>query len=178
MIYSFEASQWFFYHGLKIILILIFGLSFYYLIKVTSQVFFKNIIKGLSDKLKPKEEEKRRLRMILHVVNRITGTILFIVVALMVIAELGLDITPLLAGAGIAGLAISFGAQTLIKDVINGLFIILEGQFSLGEIIKIGEIEGQVVDFNLRRLVIKNSEGFLYYIPNSEIKIVANKSRK
>lgn len=173
---SIETSQWLFYRGLRILLILGFSFLFYYLFKTASQVFLKNMVQGLSEKLKPKEDEKRRLKMILHVVNRVIGTLIFSVVFLMIIAELGLNIAPLLAGAGIAGLAVSFGAQTLIKDIINGLFITLEGQFSPGDTIQVGNVEGQVADFNLRRLVLKNSEGVLYYIPNSEIKIIANKS--
>lgn len=162
----------------RIFLILIFSFLFYYLIKTISQTFFQKVVKNLAVKLAAREDEKKRLKTILHVVNRATIILVVIIAALMIIAELGINIAPLLAGAGILGITISFGAQTLIKDMINGLFIVLEGQFSRGDFIKIGDTEGQVADFNLRRTLLRDNQNVLYYVPNSEIKIVANKSRK
>ncbi|MFH0819712.1 MAG: mechanosensitive ion channel domain-containing protein [bacterium] len=162
----------------RIFSILVFSFLFYYLIKTISQTFFQKVVKNLAVKLAAKEDEKKRLKTILHVVNRATIILIVIIAALMIIAELGINIAPLLAGAGILGITISFGAQTLIKDMINGLFIVLEGQFSRGDLIKIGDIEGQVADFNLRRTLLRDNQNILYYVPNSEIKIIANKSRK
>lgn len=173
-----EINQQLIFSSLKIALILIFSISFYCLIKAFTKIFLKNIAKSLPGKFKPKEGERKRFRLILHVINRTTVVVLFIIAFLMIISELGININPLLAGAGIAGVAISLGAQTLVRDVINGLFMAVEGHVSPGDLVKIDNVEGQVVDFNLRRVLIRDDQGVLYYIPNSEIKIVANKSRK
>lgn len=94
----------------------------------------------------------------------------------MILRELGLDITPLLAGAGVLGLAIGFGAQNLIRDFLAGFFILLENQFRTGDVIKIKEHAGLVEDFNLRRTVLRDLEGAVHIIPNGEITTVTNLS--
>ncbi len=88
----------------------------------------------------------------------------------------GLNITPLLAGAGVLGLAFSFAAQNLIKDTINGLLIVLEDQYAVGDVVTIGEVGGLVENLNLRITQLRDGEGRLITIPNSSINIVANHS--
>ena len=96
---------------------------------------------------------------------------------LMIMKELQLDLTPILAGAGIAGLAIGFGAQSLIKDIITGFFIIIEDQFSVGDYITIDSLSGIVEQVDLRSSRIRDTNGQLHIIPNSMIGIVTNFSR-
>jgi small-conductance mechanosensitive channel len=103
--------------------------------------------------------------------------IIFFLAAMQILPLLGLDIKPLLASAGIAGLAIGFGAQTLVKDVINGFFILLEDQFHLGDVVQIGGVKGTVEDMTLRRTALRDGDGTLHFIPNSEIKVVSNLTR-
>jgi len=88
-----------------------------------------------------------------------------------------IDIEPLLASAGIAGLAIGFGAQTLVKDVINGFFILLENQFDIGDVIKAAGVQGTVEVMTLRKTVLRDANGTLHIIPNSEIHVVSNQTR-
>src|SRR6476661_6713411 len=88
-----------------------------------------------------------------------------------------INIEPLLASAGIAGLAIGFGAQTLVKDVINGFFILLEDQYHLGDVVQISGVKGTVEDMSLRRTALRDGDGTLHFIPNSEIKVVSNLTR-
>jgi small conductance mechanosensitive channel len=98
---------------------------------------------------------------------------------MMGLRELGLDITPIIAGAGVVGLAVGFGAQSLIKDVIAGFFIILEGQFGVGDVIKTGEIGGQVERLSLRVTVLRDvNTGAVHFIPNSELKVVSNLTKE
>jgi small conductance mechanosensitive channel len=89
----------------------------------------------------------------------------------------GIDIKPLLASAGIAGLAIGFGAQTLVKDVINGFFILVENQFEVGDTIKAAGVGGAVEEITMRRTLLRDGDGTLHIIPNSAINIVSNSTR-
>lgn len=110
----------------------------------------------------------------------IYGAGLFVIlgIALMqILKELGVEYGPLLASAGIAGLAIGFGAQTLVKDVINGFFILVEDHYDVGDTIKAAGVQGIVEDMSLRRTVLRDADGSLHVVPNSEIKIVSNLTR-
>src|ERR1700759_2381796 len=88
-----------------------------------------------------------------------------------------IDIEPLLASAGIAGLAIGFGAQALVKDVINGFFILMENQYDIGDTIKIAGVTGAVEDITLRRTILRDGDGTLHIVPNGAIQIVSNTTR-
>jgi small-conductance mechanosensitive channel len=88
-----------------------------------------------------------------------------------------INIAPLLASAGIAGLAIGFGAQTLVKDVINGFFILVEDQFGVGDTIRVAGVAGTVEDITMRRTILRDADGTLHTIPNSTIQIVSNTTR-
>jgi moderate conductance mechanosensitive channel len=88
-----------------------------------------------------------------------------------------INIEPLLASAGIAGLAIGFGAQTLVRDVINGFFILVENQFQVGDTVKIGAVSGTVEDITIRRTSLRDGDGTLHIIPNGIIQIVSNMTR-
>jgi small conductance mechanosensitive channel len=92
----------------------------------------------------------------------------------MVLKNFGIDVAPLLAGAGIVGLAVGFGGQYLIRDVINGVFILLEDQYRVNDVVKIGEHGGLVESINLRITKLRDLEGRVIYIPNGEIKTVVN----
>ena len=91
---------------------------------------------------------------------------------MMILHELGFDIRPILASAGILGVAFSLGAQNLMKDVINGFFILLEDQFGVGDNIKVGDLAGTVEKMNLRTTTLHDSQNQIHIIPNGEIKQV------
>jgi small-conductance mechanosensitive channel len=107
---------------------------------------------------------------------RTVGTTLVLLVAVLLTLNLFIEIGPLLAGAGIIGLAVSFGAQSLVKDVITGFFLLLENQFALGDVIEIAGKTGVVEHLTLRVVVLRDLEGTRHIIPNSEIKTVSNKT--
>ncbi len=88
-----------------------------------------------------------------------------------------INIEPLLASAGIAGLAIGFGAQTMVKDVINGFFILVENQYDLGDTVRIAGVSGTVEEISLRRTTLRDGDGTLHIVPNSAIQIVSNTTR-
>ena len=108
---------------------------------------------------------------------RSVGRVVILVIALLLTFNLFIDIGPILAGAGILGLAVSFGAQSLVKDVISGFFILFENQFAIGDVIEAGGKSGVVEKMTLRVVVLRDTEGAMHVIPNGEIKVVSNKTR-
>ncbi len=110
----------------------------------------------------------------------ISGVGIFLIIfsaLIQILGILNIDVKPLIASAGVVGLAIGFGAQTLVKDVINGFFILLENQYDLGDVIKIAGVQGTVENMTLRRTVLRDADGSVHTVPNSEIKIVSNTTR-
>jgi len=105
------------------------------------------------------------------------GTAVIGVAAFLMTASLFFNITPLLTTVGIAGLAVSFGAQSLVKDVIAGFFILLENQYQLGDSIKIAGVEGTVSHLTLRATVLRDGAGVVHFIPNGQIGVVSNNTR-
>ena len=103
--------------------------------------------------------------------------VIWSVVILLVLGELGVNLGPLIAGAGIAGVALGFGAQSVVKDVISGLFILIEDQFGVGDVVDLGECEGTVESLGLRSTRLRDVYGVMWHVPNGEILRVANKSQ-
>jgi len=103
------------------------------------------------------------------------GRVIIVLVTLLTLMPLaGISIGPLLAGVGILGLAVGFGAQSLVKDVISGLFILLDNQYSKGDVVTVGGISGLVEDVGIRRTVLRDLDGIVHYIPNGEIAVASN----
>ncbi len=115
----------------------------------------------------------RRIETIRQIVSSNSHIIVIAITLMMILHELGFDVSPILASAGLLGVAFSLGAQNLMKDVINGYFILIEDQFAIGDKIKIGDILGIVDKMNLRTTTLKDSDGNTHIIPNSEIKQVS-----
>ncbi len=108
-----------------------------------------------------------------------TGSIvIYTIILLMILNLFGIDIRPILAGAGVIGLAVGFGAQSLVKDFVSGLFILVENQYGIGDDVKIGSFEGKVIRITMRSTVLQNEEGKTFYISNGLIKDVTNMSQK
>ncbi|HVE45420.1 MAG TPA: mechanosensitive ion channel family protein [Acidimicrobiales bacterium] len=119
---------------------------------------------------------EQRMGTVGNVLAGMARVAIAVVVALLVLGEIGVNLAPLLAGAGIAGVAIGFGAQSLVKDFLSGLFILLEDQYGVGDVINLGEVTGTVEDLTLRVTRLRSTDGTVWFIPNSEIKQVGNSS--
>jgi moderate conductance mechanosensitive channel len=119
----------------------------------------------------------RQIQTLASVLNSVGVFVIIFVAALTVLPLLGLNLGPLLASAGIAGLAIGFGAQTLVHDFINGFYILLENQYDIGDTVRIAGVKGAVEDMSLRRTVLRDDDGTLHTVPNSQITIVSNLTR-
>jgi moderate conductance mechanosensitive channel len=119
----------------------------------------------------------QQMNTLAGVLNSIGTFAILFVAALEVLKYVGLDLAPLLASAGIAGLAIGFGAQTLVKDFINGFFVLLEDQYNIGDKVQLAGVKGTVEDMTLRRTVLRDDDGTIHVIPNSQVQIVSNMTR-
>lgn len=118
-----------------------------------------------------------QVRTLAGVINGVGTAVILFVCLLEVLSLLGLNLGPLLASAGIVGLAIGFGAQTLVHDVINGFFILLEDHFDIGDTIRTAGVKGSVEQMSLRRTALRDDDGTVHIIPNSQITIVSNMTR-
>ena len=114
--------------------------------------------------------QKQRLKTLKSLIKNIVQYALLFIIIVLTIKELGFDITPFITGAGILGLALSFGSQTLVKDLIAGFFIILENQYNVGDKVQLNTEKGTVNKITLRSTILKDEKGNLIYLPNSEIK--------
>jgi len=160
----------------------IVGLGTYVAVRLSYALIdrFTSTIVSSSALLTPETSERLQMRVsTFSGVTKSITTISFVGVGiLLALISLGIDIVPLLAGAGLVGVAVSLASQNLIKDAINGFLIILEDQYALGDMITVGTVGGLVENLNLRMTQVRDSEGRLITIPNSEIKIVANLSSR
>jgi small conductance mechanosensitive channel len=111
------------------------------------------------------------------VLRSLTSITIFSVAFMLILGELGVNLAPLIASAGIAGIALGFGAQNLVKDFIAGLFMLLEDQYGVGDVVDVGEASGTVEAVGLRITTIRDGRGVLWYIRNGEIIRVGNKSQ-
>ena len=121
---------------------------------------------------------KPRIRTLGNLVRSIVEYTVLIVVILMALRAIGMDITPLLATAGVAGLAIGFGAQRLVRDMISGFFLLAENQFTVGEVVTIGAITGVVEEVGMRTTHLRDEQGRMVVIANGDVNLVINHSRK
>jgi len=127
---------------------------------------------------KEDEEFQKRTRTLGEVVRYVIVLVVFAVATMTVLKELGIDIGPVLAAAGIVGLAVGFGAQSLVKDVISGFFILLEDQIRVGDVINIADKGGLVEKVGLRTTVLRDLHGNVHYVPNGNISVVTNMTKE
>jgi small conductance mechanosensitive channel len=167
-------GRWFVSSGLQILLILILAAVAARLLSVGTR-YLTNRIKRLDDV--DGSDLDKRTDTIFNVVHNAGLAIILITTTLMVLDELSIDITPMLASVGIVGLALGLGAQTLVKDIIGGIFILMEGQYRVGDVVELQGKTGVVEDLTLRVTSVRDFQGDLHMIPNGDIRLVTNKGR-
>jgi small conductance mechanosensitive channel len=121
--------------------------------------------------------QEQRTRTLVGLARNVGIVVIAVITLFMVLQALGVQIGPLLAGAGVVGLAVSFGAQSLVKDLISGLFILFENQFGVGDVIRVRDISGRVERMTLRVVVLRDVHGAVHVVPNGEITMVSNLTR-
>ena len=166
-----SISQWLMTSGLRVILIVILTL-----IALKVARFLSVRIFALSRKERDAEFQKR-VDTLSSVIRYVLVIGILLVAAMMVMGELGIEIGPVLAAAGIVGLAVGFGAQSLVQDVISGFFILLEDQIRVGDVVQIGDKGGVVERMTLRMVVLRDLAGNVHYVRNGQIQVVTNMTK-
>ena len=165
--------EWLQIHGIRIAIVVVLGLVGYLITKrVVPRLIRRTILLRMRDK--PETTIEKRSKTISYVITNTIGVVIGVIVLFTILAQVGVNITPALASLGIVGLAISFGAQGLIKDIINGLFILTENHYGIGDVVKVADVTGLVEEVNLRRTVLRDLDGVVHYIPNGEIGVASN----
>lgn len=146
------------------------------LAKRFGMIFISRAIrKGISpDLYASKDAERQREDTLISILSAIVGIGLWVMGAMLILTQLGVEIGPLLAGVSFAGVAIGFGAQSLVKDVVSGLFIILENQYRVDDVVTIADTTGVVEDISLRQTTLRDLDGNKHFVPNGSIDVATN----
>jgi small-conductance mechanosensitive channel len=168
--------NWLGAHGPHILIIVVVGAVLWFALNK----FLPPIVRRAVARTKYKESKEgleKRTNTLVSIFNGIGRVFIVIVAVIMILDEVGVAVTPILAGFGIAGVAIGFGAQYLIRDLIAGIFIILENQYRVGDVARVADVAGLVEDITLRKTVLRDLDGIVHHIPNGEIRIASNYTR-
>lgn len=163
-------------HGTAVLFIVVLA--------VVAHLFAKFFLERIIRRLVPSghfytpEAEKKREDTLIRITKNTLDILIWVVAILMVLSEIGVNIGPLLAAAGVAGLAIGFGGQYLIRDVVAGLFIILENQYRVGDVVCLGTTCGAVEDISLRMATLRDLDGTVHHIPHGTVSKVSNLSKE
>jgi moderate conductance mechanosensitive channel len=167
------VTDWLLAHGWRIGLILSISIAALFVLGFAGskaiQAFVARRTAG-----QPEEEVQKRANTLAAVLITAGQVFIILVAVFMVLSELGIDIAPVLAGAGVAGIAIGFGAQNLVRDIIAGLFIVMENQYRVGDVVKVADVSGLVEEINLRRTLLRDLDGIVWVVPNGEIRVAGN----
>jgi small conductance mechanosensitive channel len=167
-----DTMNFFRYDAPKVLVII---LGAYVLIKILRRFAQKSA--DLHIRKLPPGIRVQQVRTVTSVFTSVGVFAIVFVAILMVLSVFNFNLGPMLASAGIAGLAIGFGAQTLVHDFINGFFILLENQYDLGDVVRIAGVKGTVERMSLRNTVLRDEDGTVHIVPNSSIQIVSNATR-
>ena len=166
---------WFLEHGIRILVIIVIGVGLWFLLRK----FLRPIVRRTMVRTKGETARgvEKRTDTLAGVFTGLGRVLIIVVVALMVLSELEFDIGPVLAGLGIAGIAVGFGAQYLIRDLIAGIFVIMENQYRVGDVARVADTAGLVEDITMRKTILRDLDGIVHHIPNGEIRVASNYTR-
>jgi small conductance mechanosensitive channel len=170
------VQQWFLEHGTRTLIILLAGFVLWYALrKFLSPIIQRSMAKPRRGE--SREGMKKRADTIQYVFMGLGKALIILLISFMILSELNVSIGPILAGFGIAGLAVGFGAQYLIRDLIAGVFILMENQYRVGDVARVADTVGLVEDITLRKTVLRDLDGIVHHVPNGEIKVASNYTR-
>jgi len=168
-----KGAEWLLSNGIRILFIILFTWFFLKLKKKVTQRFITFLLKKKDD-----VEFQKRTHTLVTIIRYALTAVILSVASMMILKELGINIGPVLAAAGILGVALGFGAQSLVKDIIGGFFIILEDQIRVGDVVEIGGKSGLVEKIGLKTTVLRDLSGNVHFVPNGEIKVVTNMTKE
>ena len=170
-----NVTDWLLDHGVRILIILIVGGVLWFLIRrIVRPIIRRTMVRTKGESRKGIEKRTDTLTGVFTGVARIG---VLVIVLLLILTELDINIGPILAGFGIAGIAVGFGAQYLIRDLIAGIFVIMENQYRVGDVAKVADITALVEDITLRKTVLRDLDGVVHHVPNGEIRTASNYTR-
>ncbi len=170
------VKEWFLAHGLTIVIIMVVGIVLWIILKRTVSPLVRRVMS------RPRRGESRegltkRAHTLEGVFLGIGRIVIILLVIFMILSEIDIAIGPILAGFGVAGIAVGFGAQYLIRDLIAGVFILMENQYRVGDVVKVADVLGLVEEINLRKTVLRDLDGIVHHVPNGEIRVASNYTR-
>ena len=168
---------WLASHGVRILIILLIGVALYYAVQKLIPTTVGHTVQKRMER-QAEEEVDKRTKTLSRVFVGAAVAFIVTATAFMVLSEVGIDIAPLIAGFGIVGIAIGFGAQNLVRDIFAGLFVLLENQYCVGDWVRIADIAGTVEEINLRRTVLRDLDGTVHVVPNGAIRVASNFTRE
>lgn len=162
--------------GLRIVVTIVAGVVASYLVQRLIRAAVRPRMLAPSMSAKPGDDVRlqRREQTVESFLIRTSNTFITFATGMVVLSEVGVNVAPLIASAGIVGLAVGFGAQTLVKDAIAGIFLLLENHYDIGDRVKLGSAEGEVVGVSLRRTTLRDDDGGVHTIPNGSITVTSN----
>ncbi len=169
-----RAGDWAITTGLHILVILIVMVIALIIARVFSTKIFAPFKSSAADKL----EMQKRYTTLSSLVRYVLSVVIFVISTIMILGELGIEIGPILAAAGVVGLAVGFGAQNIVQDVFSGFFIILEDQIRVDDVVQIAGKGGLVEKVNLRMIILRDLAGNVHFIRNGKIDIVTNMTKE
>ena len=167
-------------HALQIGVIVLVALVAYALLRTAARIGVRHLLErrpGSAEAVLPAAELQRRVTTIERLSVRVGASLITIIALLMALAVFAIDIGPAVAGLGVVGIAVGLGAQTLVRDWLAGIFIVLENQYSTGDVVSIAGVEGSVEDFSLRRTTLRDLDGTVHSVPNGQIVVASNHTR-
>ncbi|GIZ08130.1 mechanosensitive ion channel family protein [Flavobacterium sp. UMI-01] len=174
-LYAEKVIAWSMNNGIKVLFI---AIGAYFIHKILVRFIAKAVrIAVRPEKHQTKEAEEKRENTLIQIFTTTSKIAIITISSLMILSEFGIEIAPIIAAAGIVGLAFGFGGQYLIRDVISGLFIILENQYRIGDVVKFDVLGGAVEQISLRKTTLRDIDGTVHHIPHGEIKSVSNLSK-
>jgi len=171
-----DLQGWALVHGVKIIGILVVALIVNKFAAIGIERLIQRVITNKGGLLSKEAEEKRE-KTLTKILTGTAHVLLWIFAIMMILSEIGVNIGPLIAGAGVIGLAVGFGGQYLVKDIFTGLFIIIENQYRVGDSVEISGIGGSVEDISLRITTLRDLDGVVHHIPHGAVTTVSNMSK-
>ncbi|MQY55435.1 MAG: mechanosensitive ion channel [Dehalococcoidia bacterium] len=172
------VTDWLVSHGVRILIILIISAALHIVLRRLVPLLLKQTVKKRGKSKKAEDEAEKRVQTLARIFMG-TGAVLIVLTAgFMILSELGINIYPPLAGFGVIGVALGFGAQYLIRDLIAGFFVLVENQYNIGDWVSIAGIDGSVQEINMRRTVLRDFDGTVHVVPNGEIKTASNYSKE
>lgn len=168
-----RSFEWLMTSGVRVMLV---AIAMTVLLTVLKRLVAR--LRGMYEGALPTEAQIKRAHTLTHIVRDVARITIFFVGVMMILSEVGIDLKPLLAAAGLGGLAIGFGAQSLVKDLISGFFILLENSVRVGDVVEVAGVAGVVEEIELRTIRLRDLSGNVYTVPNGVIDKVKNMTKE